>query len=372
MGTHAKLNYIHIFRAIAIIIIVAGHCFKSYQVMLDMFLKVILKDGTVLFVFIAGFLFQYLSDNFLYKVYLKKKFFNVFSPYLFTSIIGITIVFLYSEINPFIGVNKIVQIGMLLTTGYIHNVPTWYIPMTCIFFLFAAILLKLEKKIVFNKYSLLFFLLSLLICLPCFVPRYGDSFFVTKGMSAWQAYAGYLQKIFFYTILFFPIYILGMFFATSQQKYIKILYQKRFLLWGIFIFSGGIYFLLSYYNFLPGRLLLPKIVLTLLILGYLWHYDEKIMAYPCINNALGIIADYSFAIFFLHYYFIMGFHQIFNWLFHWKSLYLSAENFHFGYWIIYTNITFIIVFFGSLFLAMVIKKLLEKLGVKHTRYFIGV
>lgn len=37
MGTHKKLNYIYVFRAIAIIIIVARHCFKSYQPTLDIF-----------------------------------------------------------------------------------------------------------------------------------------------------------------------------------------------------------------------------------------------------------------------------------------------------------------------------------------------
>lgn len=371
MGTHKKLNYIHIFRAIAIIIIVLGHSFNSSQTILNICLKIFLKDGTVLFVFIAGFLFQYLSDNFLYKPYLKKKFFNVVSPYIFTSVFGIVTVLLSIKENPFIGVNKIVQIGMFLTTGYVHNVPTWYIPMTCIFFLFASVLLNLEKKIIFNKYHLLFFLLPILLCLSCFVPRYGDSFFVTKSMTAWQAYAGYLEKILFYTFLFFSIYILGMFLAKYKDTAIKKIYEKRILLWVIFIGSCITHFFLSFYNFIPERLLFPKIILTLLILEYLWHYDEQIIAHSRVNNVLGVVADYSFSIFFLHYYFIMGFHQVFNHLFHWKNLYLQAENFHFGYWIVYTSMTFIIAFFGSLFVAMLIKKILEKCGIKHTRYFIG-
>ena len=44
------------------------------------------------------------------------------------------------------------------------------------------------------------------------------------------------------------------------------------------------------------------IIMSFLILGYLWHYDEKIKAHSYINKVLGIVADYSFAIFFLHYY----------------------------------------------------------------------
>lgn len=371
---HTKLNYIHVFRAIAIILIVAGHCLGSCTKILGHLFNVILNDGTVLFVFIAGFLFQYLSDNFSYPIYLKKKFFNVLLPYIFTSIFGIVVIFLSYRNNPFMSVNKIIQTGMFLTIGWVHNPPTWYIPMTSIFFLFATILLKCEKKVIFKRYSLLFLLLPLLIFLSCVVPRYGTnggSFFVTKDMTAWQAYVGYLHRMLFSTMLFFPVYILGMFLAKYKDIAIKTLYKKRILLYGIFIVSCIIHFLLLCYDLLPGRLLLPKIALTLLLLGYLYNYDDKIMAHFQINNTLGVVADYSFSIFFLHYYFIMGFNKIFEYVFHWKDLYLQAENFHFGCWLLYAGMKFIIAFFGSLFVAMLIKKILEKLGVKHTRYFIG-
>ncbi len=372
MGNHAKLNYIHIFRAIAIIIIVAGHCLYCNQAIISNLVSVFIKGGTVLFVFIAGFLFQYLSDTFSYPTYLKKKWFNVVLPYLFTSIVGILMVFLHLRKNPFASIDKIVQIGMFLTTGFVHNLPTWYIPMTCVFFLFAAILLKLEKKIVFNKYSLLFFLLPALICVSCFVPRFEKIYFANdKIMTAWQVYAGYLEKIMFDTILMFPVYILGMFFAKHKDTVIKFLYQKRVLLWIIFICGSIIHFFLGYYNILPSRILFTNIMTILLILGYLWHYDERIISHAGINKALGIVADYSFAIFFLHFYFVVLFDKAFEHFFHWKQLYLSAENFYFGHWAFHAGMRFIIAFFGSLFIAMLIKKLLEKIGIKHTRYFIG-
>jgi hypothetical protein len=86
---------------------------------------------------------------------------------------------------------------------------------------------------------------------------------------------------------------------------------------------------------------------------------------------LGVVADYSFSIFFLHYYFIIGFTKIFKHYINWNYIYLSAENFHFGYWMLYTGMKFVVAFCGSLFVAILIKKILEKLGVKHTRYFIG-
>lgn len=366
MGSHKRLNYIHIFRAIAIFIIVAGHCVSSSDPVLGPLLNVIWQDGTVLFVFIAGFLFQYLSDNFSYLTYLKKKFFNVVCPYLITSVVGIAAVFLYPPSNPFIGVNKIVQVGMFLTTGYVHNLPTWYIPMTCIFFLFAAVLLNLERKIVLKKYALLFFMLPVLIALSCFVPR-GIFEFVNKEMSAWQAYFGYWGKTLFNTCLFFPVYILGMFFAKSRE-HIIILYQKRYLLWGLLLATSVLDFLFIVHHTSQVRLLLPKIVTTLLLLGYLEHYDDFFTEHPRLNAALGQVATYSFSIFFLHYYFIMGLHQFFEKFLHWNKAVLAADP---TKWLIYTIVLFVIAFFGSLFASMLIKKMLEKLGIKHTRYFIG-
>ena len=367
MGTHKKLNYIHIFRALAIIMIVAGHCFGCRQPLISATINTLLKDGTVFFVFIAGFLFQYLSDNFSYAPYLKKKFFNVVSPYLITSVVGISAMLLYPKSNPFAGVNKLIQIGMFLTTGRVHNLPTWYIPMTCIFFLFAPLLIKLEKKFLNN--SLLFLCLSALLLFSCLCPRPETDVFVTSGLSAYESYIGYLKYILFSTMLFFPVYVLGMFLA-ARRNYISKLYENRFYLWSLFGGSSMVSFYFIYQQILPGRLLLPKIFLTLLLLAYLEHYDCTFSRHTRLNAALGTIATYSFSIFFLHYYFIIFLNQIFIKILHW-DIYLSAESFNFYYWLVYKATSFIIAFFGSLFMAILIKKFLEKIGVKHTRFFIG-
>ena len=371
MGNHVKLNYIHNFRAIAIIFIVLGHCVFFPSTMLINFINTFVKGGSVLFIFISGFLFQYLSDTYTYPTYLKKKFFNIVSPYLFTSILGIVWLLFFSEGNPFASANKVVQVGMFLTTGSVHNPPTWYIPMTCVLFLCAPILLKLEKTVLFNKYSLLFLMLPVLICISCFVPRLGPYFFFMDGMTVWETYCGYLKQLLFLTVLSFPIYILGMFFAANKEKNIKFIYQKRGVLWTIFIVGTIVHCLLVYYKVLPSILLFNNIIMSFLILGYLWHYDEKIKAHSYINKVLGIVADYSFAIFFLHYYIIKGVNRIFVQYPHWKDWYLSAETLHLGYWIACFVMMFIVSFFGSLFLAVLLKKIIEKLGIKHTRWFLG-
>ena len=81
-----QLNYINYLRAIAIIFIVAGHTLiwgkpgHSIQRINSYFLQ----GGTLLFIFIAGFLFQYLSYKFDYKNFLINKFKNVIMPYWIT------------------------------------------------------------------------------------------------------------------------------------------------------------------------------------------------------------------------------------------------------------------------------------------------
>jgi len=91
------LRYIHNFRAIAILLIVAGHCVLGltwgnykYPLFKNLFI-IILMNGTVLFVFIAGFLFQHLSSNFSYQKYLLKKNKYVILPYIICSIPAISV-----------------------------------------------------------------------------------------------------------------------------------------------------------------------------------------------------------------------------------------------------------------------------------------
>src|SRR5262245_53352265 len=77
------INYIHNFRGIAIIFVTACHLLLNWAEgskthrLLDM----LWGNGTVLFVFIAGYLFQHLSKKFEYKDYLIKKLQNVILPY---------------------------------------------------------------------------------------------------------------------------------------------------------------------------------------------------------------------------------------------------------------------------------------------------
>ena len=167
MASANFLNYINIFRAFAILMIVSSHT-MLIGMQSNIYFKIstgILANGTMLFIFIAGFLFKHLSKNFDYKKYLLKKWQNVILPYLFTSIPGLLLCFYaqsYTQ-NPFHDLNKFIQIPMLLTTGYIHNSPTWFIPLITLFFISSALLFKLETKDFLYKMLPFFFVVNLLL-----------------------------------------------------------------------------------------------------------------------------------------------------------------------------------------------------------------
>ena len=57
---------------------------------------------------------------------------------------------------------------------------------------------------------------------------------------------------------------------------------------------------------------ISKTILTMLILGYLKHYDEWIMKKETLNKVLDITAKYSFGLFFVHWYWFFIYNQIFG------------------------------------------------------------
>jgi len=80
------LNSINHFRAIAILAIVAGHCFylvdASFNTFPERVFCNLLTGGTVLFVFISGFLFHHIFyKRYQFKKFMAGKFKKVLLPY---------------------------------------------------------------------------------------------------------------------------------------------------------------------------------------------------------------------------------------------------------------------------------------------------
>lgn len=277
------LGYIHSFRALAILFIVGGHSidFFSWQTedeSIERFLRILISNGSVLFVFIAGYLFQHLSAKYDAKKYFKGKLNNVLIPYFLVSIPAI-LVFVFvmqrDAVWPgFYDNAQWLQVVYFYLTG-LHLAPLWFIPMITLFYLISPLL------VIADKYKAFYWSLPAFILLSCFVSR---------GMPA-QSF-----------IHFFSVYLLGMYCSHYKISVNKLLKQSSVLMvLALFVVSAiyyEFYFMngtMTYVNYLQ------KIVLSLFFLGALIRLGNKID-----SKLIYTIADTSFGVFFIHSYVLTG------------------------------------------------------------------
>ena len=132
------LSYVHTFRAIAILFVVAGHAIWILQWPADAPTRDILADtlenGTVLFLFVAGFLFQHLSKRYAYRDYLSKKFKNVTLPYLILStpsaLEGAFAQHVYRQYPQLVGTSAVYRyLWFMIKGGAGNNKALWFVPM---------------------------------------------------------------------------------------------------------------------------------------------------------------------------------------------------------------------------------------------------
>nr|WP_172656538.1 acyltransferase family protein [Catenovulum maritimum] len=233
-----------------------------------------MSNGSVLFVFIAGYLFQHLSVKYSPNKYYINKLKNVILPYLIISIPAI-IVFVYFQQRErvwesFYDNPEWLQIIYFYLTGR-HLAPLWFVPMISIFFLISPLLIAADK----NKK--IYYLLPIFLLISCWIER---------GLP----YISFIH--------FFSAYLLGMFCSHFKHKLNPILSQpKTLLLLGSMILA----FALGEFFFMKGTMTwvnyLQKISACLFFLGLLIYYGDKLTS-PIIN----VVANASFGIFFIHSY----------------------------------------------------------------------
>lgn len=302
------LNYINVFRGLAILLIIMGHTmqFGDPSTLSNIINCEMICGGTALFIFISGFLFQHLAYKFEYKNYLSKKWTNVVMPYLITAIPGILFC-IFCPIaykNAFYGLSLYIQIPALLTIGRVHNIPTWFIPMIIIFFIFSALFLFLEKK------NILYKLLPLLLLLTLFLPRGVAEYESTLGLSYAAKYIVYVKYILCNFVHFLSLYVFGM-YCSANKPIMDKFYDKRFWIWAAMLITAGLD-IWAMYKFQYSNYTVSKIFLTMLVLAYLKHYDEFILSHKKTNKTLDFIAKYSFGLFFVHWYWFFIYNQIFH------------------------------------------------------------
>ena len=100
-------------------------------------------------------------------------------------------------------------------------------------------------------------------------------------------------------------------FCSANKSIIDKFYDKRFLLWAGMLITSGLNIYLTY-KFSWCNYTISKTFLTMLLLGYLKHYDGFILSHNKTNKTLDFIAKYSFGLFFIHWYWFFIYDQIFN------------------------------------------------------------
>ena len=358
------LNYINVFRGLAILLIIMGHTmqFGDPKSLINIINREMICGGTALFIFISGFLFQHLSAKYEFKNYMSKKWTNVIMPYLIVSIPGIILCLIcpIAYKNSFAELDPLIQIPLHLTIGRVHNVPTWFIPMITIFFLCSWIFLKLEKKKVLYK------LLPILFLITIILPRGIAEYESTIGLDYLTKYWIYIKYIITNFFHFLALYIFGM-YCSANKNIIDKFWSKRLLLWILmFLFSAlDIY---AQYKYQYSNYTISKIFLTMLTLSYLKHYDDFILSHKKTNTTLDFIAKYSFGLFFIHWYWFFIFNQIFN-----LSTVAQVINGNYLTVIGIILIRFIAVAVMSLISLFLAKTILLKINSNiNTRKFLGI
>jgi peptidoglycan/LPS O-acetylase OafA/YrhL len=276
----------HYFRAFAIVNVMLAHvlrtpyglrvpCDSAVYLMRDTFFH----DSTIYFIFISGFLFHYLSFRFEIKRYYKSKITNVISPYIINSIV--MMILLYFIYNRPIYLKIFIKHLLIGDT----QVQYWYIPFISVIFVVSPFLLRIKEK-TFTKITLA------LALLPLLGTRTGT--YITVGQY----------------VYFFPIYCFGMMCSMNYPAFLSIC-KKYFIPFSVVavlatialftsVGSGDQLFgiRLETIHYIHKMCLL---FVAVTILQGLKNYDIKI---------LNLLANYSFSVYFLHYFVFLVFSKI--------------------------------------------------------------
>lgn len=298
------LSYILYLRGVAILIVVGVHAQGNvsdwdFHLQAHDFLSIIFDgregNGTVMFIFIGGFLFQYLThNNFDFRKYIEKKFMFVILPYILISIpmIAYRIYTNYSVGVP-AGFNEqsvFFRFLYYLVTG-LHLAPFWFISAIVLFYLSSPLFHALDNPKVYRYVFPLIFL---------------TCFFTYRPVHNANPFLSYLH--------YFPIYFLGMWVSYYRNQ---LLTAGRWLPYSLLLIYcaiaiGNLTNLLPLHESVTFEEVLMRrqiifnvdilktvlLCITLTLLFY--RYQDKRFPF------LEILGEYSFGIFFVHCIFIYG------------------------------------------------------------------
>ncbi|RYY17909.1 MAG: acyltransferase [Chitinophagaceae bacterium] len=280
----AFLNYLHTYRAVITILVVAAHVWLDWPEgsPIALIIRIIVENATVMFMFLAGFLFQYHSYKFRYKDYLANKGQTVLLPYL---LISVPIIFyrLYTHdygglilrVYPDFGnYHAYQQVGLYFLHGS-HMIQLWFIPVILIFYVCTPLWLKIDRNPKWYYLLIVFFIVSLAI------PR-------TDLTNIPQMFVHFI----------FP-YLFGMFASHYQRRFLA--FSKKY--WQP---TGLLIVALLVLNFIyADKYFAPlNFIAKVLFCGYLLILMRKFEKLA--SQLVWKMGELSLGVYFTHYYFILG------------------------------------------------------------------
>ncbi|SFL62894.1 Peptidoglycan/LPS O-acetylase OafA/YrhL, contains acyltransferase and SGNH-hydrolase domains [Desulfomicrobium norvegicum] len=282
------------FRAVAIVLIVIGHCYGITGWVIDSFgervLANLISGGTSLFVFISGFLFHHVFyPKFVYRKFLEKKFKNVYVPYLILSVLPVIWALVIKAPFPefYFGpeatfYDQIVR-PTLLYYWYGGVMVYWYIPFIMAMFIISPLFIwfiriDLRKKI---------YIISILSLI---------SILMHRPVNNWSI----VQSV----IYFSPVYMFGILCSMERDFIYDNFKGKDFHLLGCVIFlalvqaaffeaSGNLQKNPFEFNWIDIAFI-QKQILCVYFMVFLHKYEH------IDSTLLKTLAGSSFAIYFLH------------------------------------------------------------------------
>lgn len=289
-------SFVH-FRAIAILLIVAGHCYGmvgwNINTVSDRVIASLISGSTAMFVFISGFFFHHVFyKKFTYAGFLKKKLTSVVSPYLICSALAIVFYVYYLKLPPYeeqlysqqpgVWNQHIWPILQYLWYGS-ASFPYWYIPFITLTFVMSP----LHFRYIQLGPRLQVGILAVLVIVTMFTQR------PLYNLSV-------LQSVLYFT----PYYLLGIVASLHAETLKHTLLGKE---WVLLLLTLGFAMLEATWQNRFGNyhkpllewggvdLMVPqKVAMCLFFYVFLRRFDHSH------NRLLSLIASTSFAIFFIH------------------------------------------------------------------------
>ncbi|MBC9928797.1 acyltransferase family protein [Chitinophaga qingshengii] len=290
----AFVGSVHYFRGIAMLHIVAAHVLVRWPEHSPVHKALILlfENSTIFFMFISGFLFQYLGHKFEYRDYLKRKFQYVICPYLVLSVPLIIYRVFRADVPgfttdqhaDFLSWPKWEQAGYYLFHGA-HLQQFWFIPVITLYYLISPLLLRIDRQ------PRLYYLL---------IPLFAIAMIWKRSV---------LSDIPVNAIHFLFVYVFGMFVARYKKEILGLADRYRIITTLLpLAFMAVTWFSPAW---LYDRVdYVQKLLLCIFYLYWLGRFEKSIPQW------VGTIATLSFGIYFVHYFFVLFLRGVSQKLYH--------------------------------------------------------